>query len=92
MVSRSMYQMGMVTLVAAIVWVGVGVYAAITKPVALEIDQSLLEPLPPAIDTEVINQLSSRLKVEGEISEVVSEEVPVATESGSVEGLDEFTN
>lgn len=83
LVSRSLYQMGVVTLVAAIVWVAVGVYLSVTKTVTIEVDKSLTEPLSTKLDTEVIEQLATRLKVEGEVS--------VGTESAILEE-DELTN
>lgn len=94
LVSRSLYQIGVVTLVAAIVWVAVGVYLAVTKTVTVEVDKSLTEPLVTKLDLEVVEELAKRLKVEGEVS--------VGTESASLEEVvddtievgseDEFTN
>lgn len=78
LVSRTLYQLGMVTLVTAIVWVVVGVYLAISKPLSVNVDQSLLEPISPTIDQQVITDLSKRLKVEIDLTSI-----PEASESAT---------
>ena len=64
LVNRSLYQIGILTLVASIVWVAVGVYTAIINPLAVEIDKNMLSPLPPSLDLGVIENLTKRLKIE----------------------------
>lgn len=64
LVSRTLYQMGIVTLVASIVWVAVGVYLTLTKTVVVEVDKAVIEPLVTKIDVEVVDQLTARLKIE----------------------------
>ncbi|MFH2085547.1 MAG: hypothetical protein ABII21_02060 [bacterium] len=67
LVSRTLYQIGVVTLVAAIMWVAIGVYTAMTKQPAMSVDKSLLEPITTTMDQEVITALMSRLKIEVDV-------------------------
>lgn len=64
LVSRTLYQIGVVTLVVAIMWVAVGVYQALNAGVNAEVDKKILEPINPVIDQEVIKALSNRLVIE----------------------------
>lgn len=79
LVSRTFYQIGMITLIASIMWIGVAVYSASIKSSAVAVDKTLLEPLNPTIDQGVIDSLSTRLKVTESIEE------NVATESATIE-------
>ena len=78
LVSRTFYQIGVITLIASIMWVGVGVYSVSIKQL-VDVDKTLLEPLNPVIDQEIIDSLTTRLKVEESIEE------NVATESATIE-------
>ena len=84
LVSRSIYQIGLVTLVAAIMWVAIGVYLTITKTVTVEVEKTLIEPLVTKLDLEVIDQLASRLKVEA-LPAPIAEESGVGTDSASLQ-------
>lgn len=64
LVSRTLYQVGIVTLVASIMWVGIGIYLAMIEPLNVEVEKKWLEPINPSIDQEVVDQLAGRLKVE----------------------------
>jgi hypothetical protein len=77
-----------ITLITSIIWVGVGVYSASTKQLAVDVEKTLLEPLNPTIDQGVIDSLTTRLKVMESIEE------NVATESATivVGGEDELIN
>ena len=75
MVSRTIYQIGIMTLVTAILWVGIEVYLTITKTSTPGVDTSLLEPIPANIDQKVVEVITNRLKVEGS----------TATESATIE-------
>ena len=88
LISRTFYQIGVITLIASIIWIGVGVYSASIKQLAVDVDKTLLEPLNPVIDQEVIDSLRTRLKVEESIVE------NVATESATIEvgKVDELIN
>lgn len=64
LVSRTLYQVGVLTIFVSLIWVGIGIYLALNKPVNSEVDKKILEPINPVIDQEVIKALSSRLVVE----------------------------
>lgn len=81
MVSKTLYQIGVITLVASIIWVGVGIYLSISQTTITEVDKVVLEPMVPSIDQETIKALSGRLKVETTMS------IQTTTESATmVEG------
>ena len=75
LVSRTLYQVGVVTLVASIFWVLIGIYLAATKPLEIDVDATLLDPIDTNIDQKTLTALSKRLKIE----EIMTE----ATESAS---------
>lgn len=64
LVNRSLYQMGIATVIGAILWIGVSVYHALVKPPEVAVDQTLLTPINPVIDQAVIASLSGRLFIE----------------------------
>lgn len=74
LISRTFYQIGVMTLIASIMWVGVSVYSASTKQLVGDIDKTLLEPLNPVIDQEIIDSLTTRLKIEASIEPSIIEE------------------
>lgn len=76
MVSKTLYQLGVLTLITALVWVGVGVYVTLNKQ-DVSVEKTLLDPVTPAIDQKVVNSLTGRLKVEIDLIQA-----PVSTESG----------
>lgn len=63
LVSRTLYQLGALTLVASIMWVGVGVYSALGENLKTSVDPNILTPINPSLDQEVVVGLTSRLKV-----------------------------
>lgn len=67
MVSRTLYQIGVVTLLMALIWVGFGAYRALSNTKVENVDKSLLESVPAAIEVEVVNQLKTRLRVDDTI-------------------------
>ena len=99
MVSRTLYQIGVATLLAALTWAGVGAYSALNNTNAVEIDKSVLTPINLGIDLKVIEALSERLVIQEQLAppEVL---VITATESATpaqddtivVDTEDELTN
>jgi hypothetical protein len=73
------------TLIASIIWVGVGIYTATTKSSLTEVDTTVLEPISPTLDQEVIRALSERLKIEVELTAPEKITSEIATESASIE-------
>lgn len=69
LVSRTLYQIGVVTLIASITWVLIGIYLAATKPLSIDVDTTMLEPIDTNIDQKILNTLSNRLKIEEIIAE-----------------------
>jgi len=89
MVSRTLYQIAVVTLIASLLWVGMGVYQATKSEVDVGVDKEMLTPVNPKIDTEIVSKWSSRDTQIG-AENVTIEEVQIATESGG--GIDELVN
>ncbi len=78
MVSRTLYQIGVITLFLTVVWVGFGAYRALGNTKVENVDKSLIEPMSAAIDMDVVNRLQNRLKVSNENisnSDTIEEEV-----------------
>ncbi len=67
LVSRTLYQIGVVTLISALIWVGIGIYGVSKKKVNVEVDKNTLSPISLEMDQEVVDSLSKRLKVEESI-------------------------
>lgn len=67
LVSRTLYQIGMVMLVVSIVWVGSGIYRSLNQQAPIEVDKSTLEPIDTSLDMSVVETMSRRYKVEGEL-------------------------
>ncbi|MEI8232142.1 MAG: hypothetical protein WCG44_00180 [bacterium] len=81
-VSRSLYQIGMITLISAIIWIGIGIYTASSKEILIDIDQSMLQPINPGLDQNTIKELSERLKIEVDLTSLAK--VESASQSPSV--------
>lgn len=73
LVSRTLYHIGVVTLMAAVIWVGVGIYGALNKHTNVDVDPKILEPINPVIDLEVIKALSDRLTIEPVQQQIATE-------------------
>lgn len=81
LVSRTLYQIGVITLVTAVIWAMIGVYNAMIQPsTSLEIDKAVSEPLVVNLDIETIKTLAGRTKVEG----VVSTSSPSASQDANM--------
>ncbi len=74
LVSKTLYQLGVITLITSILWVGIVVYQAATKPLAVDIDKSILEPINTTIDQETITAITNRLKIEPRSVELTASE------------------
>lgn len=87
MVSRTLYQIGVVTLLAAIMWVLIGIYIAAKTTTVTEVEQAVLQPINPTLDQEVMTALSQRLKIEIDSIPIEAPiEIPteIATESATI--------
>ena len=84
MVSRTVYQIGVVTLVASIVWVAISAYLAVSKTTLTDVNAVILEPVSPALDQNVMQKLSERFKVSTDLVDALqSSESAVSAASGS---------
>ena len=76
-VNRSLYLIGIVTILVSVVWVGFEVYFTLNKITGLEIEKSIIEPISPGLDQETIKSLSKRLIIDSDASpsaNIVSED------------------
>lgn len=64
LVSRTLYQVGMVTLFAAIMWVALGIYFAANGKYTTKIDASILAPINPVLDQDTLKSLAGRETIE----------------------------
>lgn len=84
LVSRTLYQIGYVTLLASVIWVVVGIATASSKNYTLDIDDSILEPIDPHLDQEIIKAMSSRTKIEDILVNELANS-SLSTESATIE-------
>lgn len=77
MVAKSLYQMGVVTLLASVVWVMISIYQAVKKPSETAIEPAILAPLSPSLKTEVLKSMTERRQMNEEVwsqlSQIVEE-------------------
>lgn len=89
LVSRSLYQVGVMSLITAVAWVGMGVYLAARQTRAPDVEKSLLEVVNPVVDQAVLESLATRLKVSTEMVEeaiiLPSEASASASESDTID-------
>lgn len=65
LVSRTLYQIGVVTLIASILWTFIALMQAINKnPTKIDVDKKTLEPITVGIDKDILEQMVTRKKVE----------------------------
>ena len=64
LVSRTLYQVGIITLASSILWTAIGIYLTLNKATTADVEKSLLEPIVANINQEVVVALSNRLKLE----------------------------
>jgi len=72
LVSRSLYQLGVITLITSLTWVAIGIYLAVNKSSVSEVDKELLEPINLSIDQAALETLSGRLKIDTTIVELMT--------------------
>lgn len=92
LVSRTLYQIGVVSLIAAVMWVAVGIYSVTGQEFKTEIDKGVLEPVNPTLDQTIIQEMAGRAKVEQDSSttqpaleEVIQEAAPEGVEIELIE-------
>ncbi len=63
MVQRTIYQVAIVSLLSALIWVMIGIYRASLTATEIGVDKELLSPIVPTIDQKVVKQLEGRVNV-----------------------------
>lgn len=63
LVSKSLYQLGIASLVASVFWVGMTIYQALKDPANINVEKEMLEPISAKMDEETIDKLSKRIVV-----------------------------
>lgn len=62
------------TLITVVFWVFFGAYRALMKVPQLDVDEKILEPVNPTLDTNTLIRLESRIFIpEGEIEQLVGQ-------------------
>ena len=69
LVSRTLYQMAIITVIGAVCWVGITVYHALVQPPDINVSESVLSPISPVIDQSTIASLSGRLSIQADLSQ-----------------------
>lgn len=89
MVSKTLYQIGVITLITAMIWALIGIYIVASKTTIVDVDQTILEPINPNLDQEVIQKLRGRLKIEVDLTAT-----SISSESATIleGGADELVN
>lgn len=87
-VSKAVYQISVVTFVASVVWISLGVYEAFTTPPEINVPEEVLRPINPVIDMELLMSLETREQLGESVDELLlqaeaSGTLPTNTEVGS---------
>ena len=61
---RQLFELSLVTLITVIIWIGYGVYSALTNPVNTSVSTAELRPLPPLLSKEQFEPLRSSLRLD----------------------------
>jgi hypothetical protein len=78
MIRRSYYQVAMVTLFTALLWVSVSVYVALTSVTDVGVETTLLTPVSPIIDEATVASLSARTQISLTAEELVKDLAPAS--------------
>lgn len=89
LVSRTMYQIAVMTFITAILWTLFSVISAINKaPEKVEVDKKLLTPITPTIDKATLELVKSRKQVDLNFAPVTINVIE-ASPSASIDTGDE---
>lgn len=61
---RQLLEMGILTLVTVLIWIGYGVYSALTNPSQSQVTKEELLPLPKNISLQQIEKVNERMVIE----------------------------
>lgn len=62
-VNKTLYQVGMATLITSVLWTGFGIYHALVKPPEVDVSAEVLRPINPTIDTKTLDELAERVQL-----------------------------
>lgn len=86
-INNVLYQMGIMTLLASLLWASVSVYNALVSPANVEVDSKTLEPIQLDLDIELMKEISGREQLgvvvdsilEGQVVETPPSPTPTPT-------------
>lgn len=86
-INNALYQMGIMTLLASLLWASVSVYNALVSPANVEVDSKTLESIQPNLDIELMKKISGREQLgdvvdsilEGQVVEISPSPTPTPT-------------
>lgn len=65
LVSRTLYQVGVMTLIGSIVWTLIALMQTINKnPTKIDVDKKTLEPITIGIDKDTLEKITNRKRIE----------------------------
>lgn len=98
LVSRTLYQVGVLTMISACMWTALAIFQAIAKaPSKIDVEKKILDPITPNIDQATVDLLTNRQRIDltllpspvpveiNVIESVTSDASPEATTSGTIE-------
>jgi len=67
--------LGIATLIASVVWVGIGVYSAAVKKPGIDVSKKDLEPINTTLDTEFLEEISRREQLAKNVDRYLEREI-----------------
>ncbi len=78
--------LGILTLITVLLWIGFSAYRSFTSEPSVKVPDKILEPISPALDTETLYQVGSRLFfLEQQLSEIILSAPPSPSPTASPE-------
>ena len=84
LVNKTIYQISITTFVTSILWMAIGMYLTLNKATTIDVEKSVLEPIIPNINQEMVIIISNRLKFE-EVLPIYLEATTSAKENVTIE-------
>lgn len=63
---HQLMELGIITLITVIVWIGYGVYSALTDPANVQVSEEELRPMPKNLNLQQLEKLKDRLSLSEE--------------------------
>lgn len=74
-VAGTLYNLGVASLIASVVWVGVGVYSAAVKKPDIDVSKKDLEPINTTLDVEFLEEISRREQLAKNVDRYLEREI-----------------